>query len=217
MDKDLTTVDFAEMLEKKEVNIIDSSENINFIFSINNFNDNHMDRFNSSDTYAKKELMSIWSNDIRLEKLTNNIFENNLIFIDSKMPEMLSWMVLYSQITGKSKVLELIDLLMIYNPLKYNNCKIYEYKCKKLLSSLIIGNLPNGNWFGDSNNDGCIVARIGEMILVCDGRNMEGFEKYLFNHTSICTNFMDCNDYLKVLQENGQYYLGLNLQIKFQG
>ena len=30
-----------------------------------------------------------------------------------------------------------------------------------------------------------IIARIGEMILVCDGRNMEGFEKYLFNHTSI--------------------------------
>ena len=212
MDKNLTDIDVHK---ENEVEIIGCSQNINCIYHIKNFNDIDMNMFNCNDTNSKKDFLMVWTNHIKLEKINDNILEDNLIFIDSKMPEMLSWMVLYSYVTGKQKVVDLVDLLKKNNPLSYSNYCIYEYKCKKFLRDLVVGKLPNKYWFGDSGNNGCIVASIGEMILVCDGKNKEGLEKFLFNHTLICTDSTEQDNYVKVFKENGKYYINLNLQIRF--
>ena len=217
MDKYLTDIDYIEVHKENEVEIISCYQNINCIYHIKNFSDIDMNIFNCNDTNSKKDFLMTWNKNLNLEKINDNIFEDNLIFIDSKMPEILSWMLLYSYFTGKEKVVDLVDLLKKNNPLDYNKCCIYEFKCKKFLRDLVVGKLPNKYWFGDSGNDSCIVASIGEMILVCDGKNKEGLEKFLFNHTLICTASAEQDNCARVFKENGQYYININLQIRFNG
>ncbi|MBQ9763729.1 MAG: HpaII family restriction endonuclease [Phascolarctobacterium sp.] len=195
--------------------IIDKSQRIEFIFNIDGINDEIMIEFNHEYKRDKCKFLKLYRDNIIFKGITNKIFNQNLIMIDSKMPEMVSWLYLYSFIQEIYRSSDLMRVLEEYNPLKYHNINIYEYKYKKLLANIVLGMLPNENWEGDNYFGSCIVAHIGKKILVCDGKNREGFEEFLLNNTSLGDIESDVYDCTKIYKEDGQYYMNLNLQIRF--
>lgn len=208
MEKACNMVDVSEF-------VIEPSQNINFLFILRNINDGIMSRFNRMSGVDRREFLETHIDSVSFEKIDNTIFHENLILIDSRLPEIVAELLLYGNVYRISKVPDIVRVLKTVNPLRYRNSDIYEYKNKKFLTNVVIGKLPNENWYGDSFCGGCIVARIGKIILVCDSHNIERFETFLFNHSLLCVEAKNSIENFTIYKENGQYYMNLNLQIRF--
>lgn len=195
--------------------VIDESHGIDLFFYINKIDDNIMFQFNLMNEADKKNCLESIIENISFENINNDVFYNNLVVIDSNMPEIVSWAYLYGFIYGIKELPVLVGFLEKYNPLRYDNVQIYGFKLKKFLANLILGGLPNNDWKGDCYYGGCIVAHIGKKILVCDGKNRDGFEKFLFNHVSFWFQEQADNNGVKISSKDGKHYMNLNLQIRF--
>lgn len=210
MEKVCNKVDVSEF-------VIDSSQNINFVFVLRNMNDRIMSRFNGMIDVDRRAFLKTHITSVSFEKIDNIVFRENLILIDSRLPEMVAELLLYGNAYRISKFPDIVRVLKTFNPLRYQNSDVYEYKHKKFLSNVVIGKLPNENWYGNSFCGGCIVARIGEIMLVCDSRNEERFETFLFNHSLLCVEAnKSMENFASIYKENKEYYMNLNLQIRFQ-
>lgn len=196
--------------------IMPQTVHIDIIFIIHDIDENIMIDFNANDTVGRKRTLKELQGNIQFQAISSNVFYDNLIFIDSKMPDIIAYSLLYGYIYNISRATELANLMQSYNPLKCGNNKIYEYKYKKCLSSIVLEQLPNSNWLGDNHSYGCVVAKIEKIILVYDSRNRVGFENFLFNHSVIYTNNLDTSEYPKIYKNKGKYYMRLNLQIGFE-
>ncbi len=72
--------------------------------------------------------------DFEFIKTERQIFSNNLILIDSKLPEILSQIVYEFYSSDKSSVADLVEEIATKNPLDFdisNEHQFYEYKIKR--------------------------------------------------------------------------------------
>lgn len=172
----------------------------------------------------KLEFQSIQSKNLQL----------NIELIDSKLPDILSYLVYYKYKTGKSKLIELIEYINSENPLKYNILKghpFYEYKLKNFLTDNALGMTPESVWKGTYDATGGIIIVKEDGDIVCYHiYNKNEFQDYLINNTkieqaAICEdgnnpgNPIDGNTkpykFGRICEENKELYIKLNLQIRF--
>jgi type II restriction enzyme len=152
-------------------------------------------------------------------KTERQIFSNNLILIDSRLPEILSQIVYDFYSSKKSSVADLVKRTNLKNPLKFdisNNHKFYEYKVKRFLTDIALGMMPSKVWTGqyDATGGYLIVKESGD-ILCYHIYNRNEFENYLFNNTKLDTASSNRHDFGSIYEENGEFYFKLNLQIRF--
>jgi type II restriction enzyme len=152
-------------------------------------------------------------------KTERQIFSNNLILIDSKLPEILSQLVYEFYSSKKSKIVDLIKVTRIKNPLKFdtsNEHQFYEYKIKRFLTDVALGMMPSKVWAGqyDATGGYLIVKENGD-ILCYHIYNRNEFENYLFNNTKLETASSNRHGFGSIYEENGEFYFKLNLQIRF--
>lgn len=205
--------------------LLNAGKTTNFIFKVSGkLTDSEIEEINLIDSKSKikdriNRILEL-KNTLQFVKTQNEVFSNNLILIDSRMPEILSEMVLQFFINSDSGVKEILDQVSSKNPLNYdtsNNHRFYDYKLKRFLTDVALGMMPSSVWTGqyDATGGYLVVKEDGE-VLCYHIYNRNQFEDYLLNNTKFETASSTRHDYGSIYEENGQLFFKLNLQIRFK-
>lgn len=206
--------------------LLNAGETTNFIFKIIglNINQQEIEEINniSSRSKIKDRILEIKNKGGKFEfvKTQRTIFSNNLILIDSLLPQILANVVLNFYSTSHSNTEDLIKLMEDENPLKFDTTDkhlFYSYKIKRFLTDIALGMMPSKVWTGEYDATGgyLIVKSDGE-ILCYHIYNKNEFENYLLSNTKLETASSSRHGFGEIYEENEQLYFKLNLQIRFK-
>lgn len=176
---------------------------------------------------------------VQFVKIQSDNLQLNLQVIDSQLPEIISHLIYTKFKTGKSKMTDLVSEIIKLNPLKFmlsSGHPFYEYKIMNFLTESALGMTPEVVWTGKYDATGGIIIVKKDGDLVCYHiYNKNEFQAYLVNNTKLdqpstsedSTNpgFERPNNsrprpkpykYGWVYEEDGEFYIKLNLQIRFK-
>ena len=205
----------TKLSAQRKMPLLKSDRTTNVIYKINGISKEQAVKINSIETIDKiqKRIVKIRECGGKLSyfDIESRIFRNNLIMVDSKMPEILGCMLLDSYSENVNDCRALVDMTCEKNPIGYSDASIYQYKVKQFLFSCAAGLTPTNRWDGLYRND------IGFDIVNADGErisyniyNRSIFEQYLFNNAFFQQSCMDECDCMKVYYEEGEMYIKLN-------
>ena len=205
--------------------LLNAGKTTNFIFKITNLklSELEIEKINLIDSKSKimDRINAVLESEGKFNfiKTERQIFSNNLILIDSKLPEILSQIVYEFYSSDKSSVADLVENINIKNPLGFdisNEHKFYEYKIKRFLTDIALGMMPSKVWTGQYDTTGgyLIVKENGD-VLCYHIYNRNEFENYLFNNTKLDTASSNRHDFGTIYEQDGEIYFKLNLQIRF--
>lgn len=218
----------------KPSTLLNAGVNTNFIFKIcGNIDDNQMNYINNmfvetvkngvvkQDISVAARIAHIQYSGMSLvfEKMNGLTFQNNLILIDSDLPKIVGYTMLEYYLHGKNNILDALDAVEEKNPLGYDlsqGHRYYHYKFKKLLTESALGMLPGKVWSGRADaNGGYIIVREDGEVLCYHLYNRNDFEDYLLSNTRFDRGGAGRHEYAVVQKIDGNYYISLNLQIRF--
>ena len=154
---------------------------------------------------------------LEYRKMNNQIFEDNLVLIDSNMDKIIAETLLYFYKDGISNCNEMVEKLEQENPMNYGNVNAYRYKFKKFLTAVALGMKPATVWDGlDEATGGYIVVTKEGNVLAYHIYNRNYFEGYLLSNTKYETASTSRHDFGEVYSENGEDFIKLNLQVRFR-
>lgn len=205
--------------------LLNAGKTTNFIFKISNtkLTSSQIEDINSISSRSKimDRINAVLNSNGQFDfvKTEKQVFSNNLILIDSKLPEILSQIVFEFYSSKKSSILDLVENTNSKNPLNFdvsNEHKFYEYKIKRFLTDIALGMMPSKVWTGqyDATGGYLIVKENGD-VLCYHIYNRNEFENYLFNNTKLDTASSNRHNFGSVYEENGELHFKLNLQIRF--
>jgi type II restriction enzyme len=205
--------------------LLNAGKTTNFIYKIvgANLTENDIEQINSIDSRSKimDRIVEVQNKGGEFEfvKTERQIFSNNLVLIDSLLPEILSQIVFDFYSSEFSHLTDLVNTIAEKNPLKFdieNEHKFYEYKIKRFLTDVALGMMPSKVWTGkyDATGGYLIVKENGD-VLCYHIYNRNEFEDYLLNNTKLDTASSSRHGFGEIYKENGQLYFNLNLQIRF--
>lgn len=209
-----------------QATLLNAGKTTNFIYNITGFQptENQVKSINEIDTKSKikdriEGLKQLGGN-LEYLSLEQDIFKNNLVLIDSLLPNILAEIVRTFYTSNLSSIKYLTENINEKNPLNYDNQfahTFYEYKIKRFLTDVALGMMPSKVWNGiyDATGGYLIVKENGD-ILCYHIYNRNQFEEYLFQNTKLETASSSRHEFGKVYNENGKNYLKLNLQIRFK-
>ena len=205
--------------------LLNAGKTTNFIYKIVNTNltSNEIEQINSINTTSKimdriTEILNKGGT-FKFVKTEWQVFSNNLVLIDSLLPQILSEIVFDFYTTEFSYFPDLVKLTADKNPLEFdieNEHKFYEYKIKRFLTDVALGMMPSKVWTGkyDATGGYLIVKENGD-VLCYHIYNRNEFEDYLLNYTKLDTASSSRHGFGEIYEENGLLYFKLNLQIRF--
>lgn len=207
--------------------LLNAGKNTRFRYEITGIDDNDMAAINSIDKsvnkeYVKLRFLELFSRakNVRYSGMISEIFENNLMLIDSMLPEIYGDFILYHYLTMQEPHVDcesICKVLELNNPIGYRKNGIYTYKIKKLLAASALGMTPGKEWDGNESATGgyIIVKRDGD-VLCYHLYNRNFFEEYLLRNTTIDRPSATRYEYAFVYKDNGKYFIDLNIQIRFK-
>jgi type II restriction enzyme len=150
---------------------------------------------------------------IVFNKVDSETFQNNLSLIDSNLPNYIAKILLSYYSRGASNLDDLVELNF---PSADKQSKQPIHKIKEFVSVMALGMMPNTNWNG-------ILTSLGGFLLVKkDGDvlcyylyNLEDFQEYLLSNTKLDTPSTTRYGIGKIIEENGRFFIKLNLQVRF--
>lgn len=205
--------------------LLNAGKTTNFVFKINGIelSKNEIEQINSIATRSKimdriAEVQNI-NGKFDFVKTERQIFSNNLVLIDSLLPQILSQIVFDFYSSEFSHLTDLVNKAAEKNPLKFdieNEHKFYEYKIKRFLTDVALGMMPSQVWTGkyDATGGYLIVKENGDVLCYHIYYRNE-FEDYLLNNTKLDTASSSRHGFGEIYKENGELYFNLNLQIRF--
>lgn len=205
--------------------LLNAGKTTNFIYKIFGIclTENEIKQINSIRTRSKimDRIVQIRNigGEFRFVKTERKIFSNNLILIDSLLPEILSHIVLDFYSTKLSLLTDLVNKTSIENPLIFdieNEHKFYEYKIKRFLTDVALGMMPSQVWTGkyDATGGYLIVKEDGD-VLCYHIYNRNEFEDYLLNNTKLETASSSRHRFGEIYEVDDELFFNLNLQIRF--
>ena len=157
--------------------------------------------------------------DFKFVKTERKIFSNNLILIDSLLPEILAQIVLDFYSSKSSHLTDLVNKTAVENPLNFdteNDHKFYEYKIKRFLTDVALGMMPSLVWTGEYDaTGGYLIVKDNGDVLCYHIYNRNEFEEYLLNNTKLETASSSRHGFGEIFEVNCELYFNLNLQIRF--
>lgn len=206
--------------------ILNAGKTTNFIFKLLDYRPTKIEitEINEIDTRSKikDRVIAIENNkgNFVFQKLANDIFKNNLVLIDSLMPNILAEIVKTFYSTNLSSIKDLTVNINNKNPLNYDkqfSHTFYEYKIKRFLTDIALGMTPAKVWNGiyDATGGFLIVKENGD-ILCYHIYNRNKFEDYLFANTKLETPSSTRHEFGEIYEINGELFFNLNLQIRFK-
>lgn len=207
--------------------LLNAGKNTRFRYEITGIDDNDMAAINSIDKSVNKEYVKLRflelfkrAKNVRYSGMISEVFENNLMLIDSMLPEIYGDFILYHYLTMQEPHVDcesICKVLELNNPIGYRKNGIYTYKIKKLLAASALGMTPGKEWDGNESATGgyIIVKRDGD-VLCYHLYNRNFFEEYLLRNTTIDRPSATRYEYAFVYKDNGKYFIDLNIQIRFK-
>lgn len=188
---------------------------------INEINSLFIKRGNKFLRDVKKRTKTIFQKDNKLlfVGVEKPIFSNNLMLIDSLLPNILSQIIIPYYSGSAVLLAELVNIIEKVNPMNFdvtNNHEFYRYKIKRFLTDTALGMLPSKVWNGkyDATGGYLVVKEDGD-ILCYHLYNRNDFENYLLNNTKLETPSSSRHKFGDLYKENSKLYFKLNLQIRF--
>jgi hypothetical protein len=147
------------------------------------------------------------------------VFSNNLMLIDSLLPQILSEIIMNYYSGNAVLISELVNNIEKMNPLSFditNNHEFYRYKMKRFLTDTALGMLPSKVWNGkyDATGGYLVVKEDGD-VLCYHLYNRNEFENYLLSNTKLETPSTSRHRFGDLYNEEGKIFFKLNLQIRF--
>jgi hypothetical protein len=209
-----------------QATLLNAGKTTNFIYQITNFipTENQVKSINEIDTKSKIkdriENIKQSGGNIEYISLEQDVFKNNLVLIDSLLPNILAEIVKIFYTSNLSSIKDLTDNINKTNPLNYDNQfahTFYEYKIKRFLTDVALGMTPSKVWNGiyDATGGYLIVKENGD-VLCYHIYNRNQFEEYLFQNTKLETASSSRHEFGEVYTENSKNYFKLNLQVRFK-
>jgi type II restriction enzyme len=212
--------------------LLNAGETTNFIFKIENsaFTKQDIEYVNalfikkgaklSRDIKGRIKAIRERNGDLSFVSPQKQIFTNNLILIDSLLPQILASVLLQFASSSSSGVKDLLKIIEEDNPLKFdttNKHLFYNYKIKRFLTDVALGMMPSKVWTGqyDATGGYLIVKADGE-ILCYHVYNKNEFENYLVSNTKLETVSSSRHGFGEIYEEDGALFFKLNLQIRFK-
>lgn len=158
---------------------------------------------------------------LQFSHIRNTTFENNLLFLDSCMPEFIARCLIIDSQSSDSTVRHAVEEVAKDNPFEYkgNVVKYYEHKMKQLLLASALGMVPTREWTGKFDaNGGYLVVKSDGDIVCYHFYNQNDVEDYLYNNTRFERASRTRYDFGRIYKETpeaSEFYLDLNLQIRF--
>lgn len=154
--------------------------------------------------------------------IEHQTFKNNLLFLDICMPEFIASCLAWVNLPGSSSSLikDAVTAIAQLNPFDYSGNNIqafYEHKMKILLLDVALGMTPAKEWSGryDANGGYLVVKKDGDIVCY-HFYNRNDIEDYLFYNTRLDNPSRARYKFGSLYRgENGNVYIKLNLQIRF--
>jgi hypothetical protein len=205
--------------------LLNAAKTTNFIYVILGFKGSNTEifRINSIESRSKikdrlNEITALGGK-IKFDAVEQDIFKNNLVLIDSLLPNILGEIVKQFYTSNKNTIKELTEIVNEINPLGYDkqfSHSFYEYKIKRFLTDVALGMMPSKVWSGiyDATGGYLVVKESGE-ILCYHIYNRNQFEEYLFENTKLETASSSRHEFGSLFIDNDRLQIKLNLQIRF--
>lgn len=205
--------------------LLNAGRTTNFVFKINglNLNEEETNAVNAIETRSKIkdriECIEKIGGVFEFIRTEQKVFSNNLVLIDSLLPQILASIIFNFYTSNSSKIIDLISKVEEDNPLNFDvsdRHKFYTYKTKRLLTDIALGMMPSKVWSGEYDATGgyLIVKEDGD-IFCYHIYNKNEFESYLINNTKLDTASSSRHGFGVVYKENEELFFKLNLQIRF--
>lgn len=210
-----------------------NKDGTNFLFQIKGgISDDQIEELNNlSDTKEKRrkgflnkwfKQIDEWGYSVEYIKMLNNVFFNNLLFIDTRFHKFLAdCLLVYYSSKGISKVSEIVKIASKHDPCGIMNDNVasswYEFSMKQFLIIYALGMTANKPWNCKySANGGYIVVKEDGDIVCYHFYDRNQLENYLFDNTAFDTPSTERHLFNQIWRgEDGNVYLKLNPQIRF--
>ena len=200
--------------------LLNASGATNVVYRLNGFDDAKMQLVNSILTQTKMidRAQTIINNSKSIDfvKFQNATFQDNLMLIDCGLPQIVSDALKLHYFYGCNTTEEMLDKikeLPSYKTFRDDFCTI---KYKRFLRACALGMMPSEPWddVDDAAGGYVIVLPSGELIAFYI-YNRALFDQYLVKNTKFERGSMTRHNYMSVYKEDAEFFLKLNLQIRF--
>lgn len=203
--------------------LLNAGKTTNFIYEVSHLDITEIDKINSIETRSKikDRILSIINNGGKFNfvGLENSVFYNNLLLIDSALPNILSELLYTFYSSSSTRLNDLLLCINNANPLEFdlqNGHPFYDYKIKRFLSDIALGMTPSSVWSGQLDaTGGFLVVKEDGDILCYHIYNRNEFENYLVNNTKLETASSNRHNFGLLYEEKNKLFFKLNLQIRF--
>lgn len=204
--------------------LLNAGETTNISYKIigKKLTDDDIEEINSIEGHTPR-MQSIRSKGCSLEyvDIENTVFKNNLLFLDSRMPEFIAECLIYNSFTNEaSTIRQAVEIMAKKNSFHFTGKDItafYEHKMKVLLIDAALGMTPGKEWTGkyDANGGYLVVKKDGDIVCY-HFYNRNDTEDYLYNNTRFERASRKRHNFGSLYRkEDGEVYIKLNLQIRF--
>jgi type II restriction enzyme len=150
---------------------------------------------------------------LRFDSMQSEVFRDNLMRVDSLMPELVS-KLLVASLTGKSSTFADVVEGVFASDDSLSSQRVF--KMKQLLGSIAMGLRPGNSWDGDPTKfKGIIVVdSVGNVIFNYQFNQIE-FWDYLYSSTKFEIPSRTRHGFGRIYKEQDKYFIKLNLQLRF--
>lgn len=149
------------------------------------------------------------------KSLVSQQFQSNIEMVDSQLPGFIAKVLLSYYSSSLSTVVDLVSY-----SLDGENSAIAaqkQFKLKQFLGAISMGMRPSVPWDGDPTKfQGNIVLNEDAQCCVYYRRNLADFQDYLFHETRLETPSTSRHKFGSIEVIDGNQFINLNLQIRFQ-
>lgn len=198
--------------------LLNASSNTNFIYRVDNIDDEIMDKNNSITTKTKLLDRSKFLNGngakINFISTESEAFGYNLSLIDSNLHKILASMLLISYDKNEKDIKKLLDVVS-----KNKDDKLfYKKKMSDFANAVTFGMRAGKKWNGINEVNGGIilVTKKGEVYLFDLIYFKEILDKYLIDNIKFDSPSFSRYKMFEIYKQDKQYFFKLNLQVRFK-
>lgn len=206
--------------------LLNSSTATNFKYKIKNCTDEILQTVNQIDTKGKirDRINSLKKSgcEIVFDTIESDTFLANLRMSDTVLPQILSEYLLFYFSSNGSSLSNLTSDVLTNGTVceQYNiNETSLVHKIKSFLHAVALGMVPASSWSGEMSANGghggyIIVREDGELVCY-HVFNADQFREYLYQNVKFDSPSASRHGYGVVYQQDGSFYINLNIQIRF--
>lgn len=196
-----------------------------YLYKLTGCDDTMMDEFNAITEnggrgWSKcKAYLSDHGISMEFARTQNPIYNDNLFLVRESMAKIMAWCVKDRLIDspGHFEVMETVERMISANPLGVPGARVYYEKAiKDFLMAGFTGMTAGKEWDGKEQVNGGYIVVMDDGDVICyHSSDRESFRDYLYRNTHF--EYVSADKYVwsRIIKIDGEYYLPLNLSVRF--